>query len=143
MPCVGADASLWVSDDLPRDGEQRLQLGTLLHSAFQGPDELIPLLDDLIFHIEDTLPLSALLALKVSERHLGLELLLRGLCLSRAPVLRLDLCLRVREFLLGKSRAASLLEPIEVTANQQLPFVKVMCGLHWDTAYTEAVSVSQ
>ena len=36
----------------------------LLHSLFQGTDQLVPLGLDIVFHVEDALPLTPLLALQ-------------------------------------------------------------------------------
>ena len=87
--------------DHQTDGKGRFRLDLLYYLALQRIDELVALLDDLVFDSEDLLTLASLLALKLPDLLLNLVLLCKCNRLPRPPTQGLDLLLGIQEHLLG------------------------------------------
>jgi hypothetical protein len=77
----------------PAKHKEGFDPGLARHASLQCLNQAIPLLHDLVFHIEDLLPLAALLLLKVANLGLSLVLLFQSRGSAGLPVQSLDLLL--------------------------------------------------
>ncbi|WP_294106896.1 hypothetical protein [Thiolapillus sp.] len=73
------------SHDRPPNGEQAIGLCMLVHSLFESLDQLVALLDNFVFRLEDLLALAALQAFQIPYLFLDIMLLLDRFCLPGLP----------------------------------------------------------
>ena len=88
-------------DHTPTDREQRIGCRRLCQPSLQGVDQAISFFDDLVFDLENLLPLAALLLFELADFLLDLVLLFECGRLPSLPTADLDLFLRVFECLFG------------------------------------------